>query len=144
MGCWWPVCVGFHCLSSSLCPVAVQKCSFIFTQRRAEMPGVLVQLVCFCFSTKSIFLKESARFSWLWVCGTLPHIQSVLFVAWASKIGRERKTVTEETSTPSLALKYAKVLSARNCFYERIAIKSVTTVSHHIYNLLVEMNSLDS
>lgn len=64
-------CVGFHCLSSLVRLVAVAKFLLIFKQRSAEMPGVTVQLVCFCLVPKSIFLKESASFSWLLVCRTL-------------------------------------------------------------------------
>lgn len=71
-------CVGFHRLSSLLC--LVQKCSFIFKQRSAEMPSVIVQLVCFCLVPKCIFLKKSARFSWLLIC---------------SKIGQGSKKGTE-------------------------------------------------
>ena len=66
-----PFFVGFHCLSSLVRLVAVPKCLLIFKQRSAEMPGVIVQLVCFCLAPKSIFLKESASFSWLLVCKTL-------------------------------------------------------------------------
>lgn len=126
-------CVGFHCLSSFLCLVALQKCSFIFKQRSAEMLSVIVQLVCFCLVPKSISLKESANFSRLLVWRTLQIYSSTLWIAWATK------TVTEVCYV--LAFKYAKAWLKRNWLSERITNNSDTTASHQVYNLLVKRNS---
>lgn len=125
-------CVGFHCLSSFLCLVAVQKCSFIFKQRSAEMLGVIVQLVCFCLVPKSIFLKESANFSRLLVWRTLQIYSSTL---------RKPEPPRKWLKSVVLAFKYAKAWLKRSWLSERITNNSDTTASHQVYNLLVKRNS---
>lgn len=126
-------CVGFHCLSSFLCLVAVQKCSFIFKQRSAEMLGVIVQLVCFCLVPKSIFLKESTNFSRLLVWRTLQIYSSTLRIAWATK------KVTEVCYV--LAFKYAKAWLEKSWLSGRITNNSDTTAFHQVHNLLGKRNS---
>lgn len=125
-------CVGFHCLSSFLCLVAVQKCSFIFKQRSAEMLGVIVQLVCFCLVPKSIFLKESTNFSRLLVWRTLQIYSSTLRIAWATKWLK---------SVMSWLLNMPKLDLKKSWLSERITNNSDTTAFHQVYNLLGKRNS---
>lgn len=104
----------------------------LFSNRSAEMPGVIVQLACFCLVPKSIFLK---------VCEIQLAVGWQHFTAYSgtlnslSQQGRSREEDRDwEKSITFLAFKYANTWCERNYFSERITNNLDTITCHYPYN----------